>query len=130
MSNVPEELRYTKSHEWIRVDEDGNITVGITDHAQEQMGDLVYVELPDIGRTVGDGEELAVIESVKAASDVYSPLAGEVAEVNEALSDAPELVNSDPYGDGWLFKLTPNDSSDLNDMMDADEYTELAADSE
>ena len=130
MSNVPEELRYTKSHEWIRVDEDGNITVGITDHAQEQMGDLVYVELPDIGRTVGDGEELAVIESVKAASDVYSPLAGEVAEVNEALSDAPELVNSDPYGDGWLFKLTPNDSSDLDDMMDADEYTELAADSE
>ena len=130
MSNVPEELRYTKSHEWIRVDEDGNITVGITDHAQEQMGDLVYVELPDIGRTVGGAEELAVVESVKAASDVYSPLAGEVAEVNEALTDAPELVNSDPYGEGWLFKLTPNDVSDVDDMMDADEYTELAADSE
>ena len=130
MSNVPEELRYTKSHEWIRVDEDGNLTVGITYHAQEQMGDLVYVELPDVGRTVGDAEELAVVESVKAASDVYSPLAGEVAEVNEALTDAPELVNSDPYGEGWLFKLTPNDVSDLDDMMDADEYTELAADSE
>ena len=130
MSNVPEELRYTKSHEWIRVDEDGNLTVGITYHAQEQMGDLVYVELPDVGRTVGGAEELAVVESVKAASDVYSPLAGEVAEVNEALTDAPELVNSDPYGGGWLFKLTPNDVSDLDDMMDADEYTELAADSE
>ena len=130
MSNVPEELRYTKSHEWIRVDEDGNLTVGITDHAQEQMGDLVYVELPDVGRTVGGAEELAVVESVKAASDVYSPLAGEVAEVNEALTDAPELVNSDPYGEGWLFKMTPNDVSDLDEMLDADEYTELAADSE
>ena len=130
MSNVPEELRYTKSHEWIRLDEDGTITVGITDHAQEQMGDLVYVELPDIGRTVGGQEELVVVESVKAASDVYSPFAGEVAEVNVALTDAPELVNSDPYGEGWLFKLTPNNASDLDDMMDADEYAELAAESE
>ena len=130
MSNVPEELHYTKSHEWVRLESDGTITVGITDHAQEQMGDLVYVELPDIGRTVSGKDELAVIESVKAASDVYSPLAGEVTEVNEILTDSPELVNGDPYGEGWLFKLSPNDPSDLDDMLDADEYTELAADLE
>ena len=130
MDSVPEELRYTKSHEWIRLDDDGTITVGITDHAQEQMGDLVYVELPDVGRTVEGREELAVVESVKAASDVYSPLAGEVAEANDGLIDAPELVNSDPYGQGWLFKMTPNDAADLDDLMDADEYTELAAESE
>ena len=130
MSNVPEELRYTKSHEWIRVEDDGSITVGITDHAQEQMGDLVYVELPEVGRNVGGSEELVVIESVKAASDVYTPVAGEVTEVNDVLTDAPEMVNSDPYGDGWLFKLAPTDPGDLNDMMDAHEYTEHAADAE
>ena len=130
MSNVPEDLRYTKSHEWLRLEDDGTITVGITDHAQEQMGDLVYVELPDIGRTMEAREELAVVESVKAASDVYSPLAGEITEVNEALTDAPELVNADPYGGGWLFKLTPNDVGDLDEMMDADEYTEIASEDE
>ena len=130
MSNVPEDLRYTKSHEWLRLEDDGTITVGITDHAQEQMGDLVYVELPDIGRIMEAREELAVVESVKAASDVYSPLAGEITEVNEALTDAPELVNGAPYGGGWLFKLTPNDVGDLDGMMDADEYTEIASEDE
>jgi len=130
MSNVPEELRYTKSHEWIRLDEDGTITVGITDHAQEQMGDLVYVELPDVGRTFDSQEELAVVESVKAASDVYSPLAGEVSEANDVLIDAPELVNSDPYGQGWLFKMIAHDTSDLDDLLDADEYSEISAESE
>ena len=130
MSNVPEELRYTKSHEWIRLDEDGTVTVGITDHAQEQMGDLVYVELPDVGRTFEGQEELAVVESVKAASDVYSPLAGEVSEANDALMDAPELVNSDPYGQGWLFKMIAHDTADLDDLLDADEYSEISAESE
>ena len=130
MSNVPEELRYTKSHEWIRLDEDGTVTVGITDHAQEQMGDLVYVELPDVGRTFEGQEELAVVESVKAASDVYSPLAGEVSEANDALMDAPELVNSDPYGQGWLFKMIAHDAADLEDLLDADEYSEISAESE
>jgi len=130
MSNVPEELCYTKSHEWIRLDEDGTITVGITDHAQEQMGDLVYVELPDVGRTFDSQEELAVVESVKAASDVYSPLAGEVSEANDVLIDAPELVNSDPYGKGWLFKMIAHDTSDLDDLLDADEYSEMSAESE
>lgn len=130
MSRVPEELRYTKSHEWIRLNDDGNITVGITDHAQELLGDLVYVELPDVGRTVGEGDELAVVESVKAASDVYSPLAGEVAEVNAQLIDAPELVNSDPYGVGWLFKITPNDAGEVDDLLDPDEYAELATDAD
>ena len=126
MSNVPDELRYAKTHEWVRLEPDGSITVGITDHAQEQMGDLVYVELPDVGRIVSNAEELAVVESVKAASDVYSPVAGEVAEVNEALTDAPELVNGDPYGEGWLFRISPNDVSDVEEMLDAEAYSEIA----
>lgn len=126
MSSVPEELHYTKSHEWVRLDEDGTMTIGITDHAQEQMGDLVYVELPDVGRTFEGKEELAVVESVKAASDVYGPVAGEVSEANDALIDAPELVNSDPYGQGWLFKIIANDVADLDDLMDSDEYSEIS----
>ena len=126
MSNVPEDLRYTKTHEWLRLEEDGTVTMGISDHAQEQLGDLVYVELPESGRTVTAAEEIAVVESVKAASDVYSPLTGEIVAVNEVLSDSPELVNTDPYGDGWLIRITPADSSDLDEMLDSGDYAELA----
>ena len=126
MSNVPDDLRYTKTHEWVRVEEDGAVTVGITDHAQQQLGDLVYVELPDSGRTTSSGEEIAVVESVKAASDIYSPIGGEVSEVNERLADTPELVNSDPYGDGWLFRLTPSDSAEIDDLLEPDAYAEIA----
>lgn len=127
MSNIPDDLHYTKTHEWVRLEDDGSVTLGITDHAQEQLGDLVYVELPDVGRTVTGGEELAVVESVKAASDIYGPLTGEVCAVNEALADAPDLVNTDPYGEGWLLRLMPADSSDLDELMEADDYSELAA---
>ncbi|KAA3629554.1 MAG: glycine cleavage system protein GcvH [Proteobacteria bacterium] len=128
MSNVPAELKYAKSHEWVRDNGDGTVTVGISDHAQEQLGDLVFVELPEIGRAVKAGEECVVIESVKAAADVYSPLAGEVCEVNANLEGAPELINGDAYGDGWIFRLTGVAAGDLAGLMDADAYSaQLAA---
>lgn len=130
MSNVPEDLRYTRSHEWARLEDDGTVTVGITEHAQERLGDLVYVQLPDTGRNLSAEEEVAVVESVKAAADIYSPIAGEVAEVNSTLEESPELVNSDPYGDGWLLRLKPNDPEDVKGLLDADEYAELAASEE
>lgn len=122
MSEVPEGLRFTSSHEWVRAESDGTVTVGITDHAQELLGDLVFVELPEVGRGVGSGEECGVVESVKAASDVYSPLAGEITAVNEALTDAPELVNQSPFADGWLFRLRPADSAALDKLLDAKAY--------
>lgn len=122
MSHVPEELQYSESHEWVREEEDGTVTIGITDHAQTQLGDLVYVEVPEPGRTVHANEDLAVVESVKAASDVYSPVGGEVVAVNGALTDAPELVNRDPYGEGWLVRLRPEDPSELGALLDADGY--------
>ena len=127
MSNIPDELSYAETHEWVRTEDDGSITVGISDHAQEQLGDLVYVELPDVGRVVAQAEEVAVVESVKAASDIYSPVSGEVIEVNEVLADTPETVNADPYVDGWLFKLNPSDSSELDSLLDSDRYAELTA---
>ncbi len=127
MSNVPQELRYTKSHEWISLNDDGSVTVGITDHAQHLLGDLVFVELPEIGDTYTEGDDCAVVESVKAASDIYSPLDGEVIAHNEALSDTPELINQDSYGDGWIFKLKPDDSGAYDALMDADAYNELIA---
>ncbi|MEN8169785.1 MAG: glycine cleavage system protein GcvH [Pseudomonadota bacterium] len=120
MSNLPQELKYSKSHEWVRQEEDGSVTVGISDHAQGLLGDMVFVELPEIDREMGVEEECAVVESVKAASDVYSPVAGTVTEVNAAVEDSPELVNQDPYGEGWLFKL--RDVSGLDDLLDADAY--------
>ncbi len=120
MSNLPQELKYSKSHEWVLVEDDGTVTVGITDHAQELLGDMVFVELPEVDRELGAEEECAVVESVKAASDVYSPVGGTVTEVNGAVEDSPELVNQDPYGDGWLFKL--KDVSGLDDLLDADGY--------
>lgn len=124
MSKIPDELRYTQTHEWVRVEEDGTIVVGITDHAQSQLGELVFVELPDIGVNVSASDEVCVVESVKAASDVYSPLSGKILEINEDLEEAPSLVNSDPYGDGWLYKLKPIDTDEFSDLLDADGYSE------
>ncbi|MCC6075018.1 glycine cleavage system protein GcvH [Pseudomonas sp. GCM10022188] len=121
MSNVPAELRYASSHEWARLEADGSVTVGITDHAQEALGDVVFVELPEVGKSLGASEAAGVVESVKAASDIYAPLAGEVIAVNEALADAPESVNSDPYG-AWFFKLKPASAADLDQLLDAAAY--------
>ena len=127
MSNdVPSELKYTKSHEWVRVDDDGIATVGITDHAQELMGDLVFVELPEVGAELGAGAECAVVESVKAASDVYSPVTGEVIEANELLADSPETINQDAYEEGWIYRVRLSDPSELDALMDADAYAEHA----
>ncbi len=127
MSNVPAELKYTKSHEWVRREADGTVTVGITDHAQELLGDMVFVELPETGHALVAEEDCAVVESVKAASDVYAPVDGEVTESNSALEDSPEIVNSDPYGDGWLFKMKPADDNEIDGLMDADTYQTFAA---
>ncbi len=125
MSNVPGDLKYTSDHEWVRVEDDGSMTIGITDHAQSALGDLVYVELPEVGQEVDSGDGLAVVESVKAASDVYAPFAATVEEVNEALADEPEKINSDPYGDGWIARITAADRADLDALMDASAYDEL-----
>ncbi len=124
MSQIPEDLRYLPSHEWARKNMDGTVTVGITDHAQESLGDVVYVELPDIGHQLLAREECAVVESVKAASDIFAPLSGEVIEVNEALEDEPELINDGPYADGWFFRMRPEDLAELDDTLDADDYAE------
>ncbi|WP_286240411.1 glycine cleavage system protein GcvH [Neptuniibacter halophilus] len=125
MSNIPSELKYVASHEWIRVEGDGTVTIGVTDHAQDLLGDVVFVELPEVGSEVATGDESGVVESVKAASDVYAPLSGEVVAINEELEDSPELVNSDPYGDGWFFKLKLSDSDELNELLDAEAYNDL-----
>jgi len=122
MSTIPAELRYSKSHEWVRREKDGTVTVGITDNAQDLLGDMVYVELPEPGRRVKAGQECAVVESVKAASDVYSPLSGEVVAVNEAISDSPELVNKDPYGEGWMMRLKPFALAEMDALLDAEAY--------
>lgn len=125
MSEVPAELKYTKSHEWVRRNEDGSLTVGITDHAQGLMGDMVYVELPDKGTELEAGGDCAVVESVKAASDVYAPVSGEVLEVNETITDSPETVNKDAYGEGWMFRVQPGDESQWDNLMDASDYEAL-----
>jgi glycine cleavage system H protein len=127
MSLVPEDLSYTESHEWVRREADGSVSVGITDHAQQALGDLVYLELPKVGRQVKAREELGVVESVKAASDIYSPLTGEVTAVNEALGDAPELVNRDPYGEGWILRLRPAAEAEMAALLSPATYAELAA---
>ena len=124
MSNIPTELRYAESHEWAELLDDGTIRIGISDHAQEQLGDLVFIELPEQGATVTVGEACSVVESVKAASDVYAPISGEVITVNDALDDAPETVNNDAYGDGWLFTVKPDDAAQMDDLMDAEAYGE------
>lgn len=125
MSNIPGELKYLSSHEWARLEEDGTVTVGITDHAQDLLGDVVFVELPEVGSEVSNGEEAGVVESVKAASDIYSPVSGEVIAVNDALEEAPETVNSDPYNDGWFFKVKPSDKAELDALLDAEGYAEV-----
>jgi len=122
MSNVPSDLKYVTSHEWIRLEDDGTVTVGITDHAQELLGDVVYVELPEIDSEVALEDEIAVVESVKAASDIYAPLSGTIVAVNEALEDAPETVNSSPYDDGWMFKMKPSEESEINNLLDSEAY--------
>ncbi len=121
MSNIPDDLKYTADHEWVRVNNDGTLTIGVSDYAQERLGDLVFVEIPEVGRTIDGGESCAVVESVKSASDINCPVAGEVIEVNEALADTPELVNEDPYGEGWLFRVSSSES--LDNLMDADAYS-------
>ena len=125
MSDIPAELKYAATHEWARLEEDGTVTVGISDHAQSALGDVVYIEAPELGLTISAQEEAGVVESVKAASDIYAPIGGTVCAVNEALTDAPETVNQDPYGDGWFFKLTPTDAVDLDDLLDAEAYAEV-----
>ena len=127
MSEVPADLKYTKSHEWVRANDDGTVTIGITAHAQDQLGDMVYVEAPDAGRALAAGEACAVVESVKAASDVYAPIAGEVVEGNAALADAPETVNSDPFGAGWILRLKPSDAGALDGLLDAAAYQDVLA---
>ena len=126
MAEFPSELRYAQTHEWARLDDDGLVTVGITDHAQDQLGDVVYVELPEIDIEVDQGQEAGVVESVKAASDLYAPVAGRVVAVNEALEETPELVNQDPYGDGWFYKIEPRDAGELDKLLTADQYAEVA----
>jgi glycine cleavage system H protein len=128
--NVPTELRYTKTHEWVRLDKNGVATIGITDFAQEQLGDLTYVELPSVGDNVEAQNEVAVIESVKAAADIYAPVAGTITEVNKKLEDQPELINSDPFGEGWIYKLRPDDPSEIDMLLDADAYEDMIPDAE
>ncbi|MFF7707436.1 glycine cleavage system protein GcvH [Pseudomonas sp. NPDC007930] len=121
MSNIPAELRYAESHEWARLEADGSVTVGISDHAQEALGDVVFIELPEVGKSVAAGEQVSVVESVKAASDIYAPVGGEVIAVNDSLADGPEAVNTDPYGT-WFFKLKPADAAELDKLLDAAGY--------
>ena len=125
MSQNPSELYYAKTHEWVRREEDGTDTVGITEHAQDALGDVVYVETPEVGDSIAAGDEAGVVESVKAASDIYAPVTGEVIATNEALEDAPETVNSDAFNDGWFFKLQPDDMGELDALMSAEEYEQF-----
>ncbi|UCC56260.1 MAG: glycine cleavage system protein GcvH [Gammaproteobacteria bacterium] len=130
MSNIPVDLKYAKTHEWARVNDDGSVTVGISDSAQEMLGDMVFVEVPETGQSVSAEEACAVVESVKAASDVYAPVAGEIVEVNEGLADSPETVNTDVYGEGWIFRMTPSDLTELDKLMDAETYESFLASEE
>lgn len=128
MDNIPSDVKYAKSHEWVRLNEDGSVTVGISDSAQDQLGDMVFIEVPETGITVVADEACAVVESVKAASDVYAPLSGEVIETNEELADSPEVINRDAYGKGWIFRLQPSDINELDNLMDANAYEAYLAD--
>ena len=125
MSEIPTELRFATSHEWARLEEDGSVTVGISDHAQNALGDVVYVELPEQGQLVSAQHEAGVVESVKAASDIYAPVGGTVIAINSALDDAPEMVNQDPYGSGWFFKIEPIDVEELTELLDPEAYAEI-----
>ena len=128
MSLTPTELKYASSHEWARLEEDGTVTVGISDHAQEALGDVVFVELPDVGTSFAAGDDAGVVESVKAASDVYAPIGGEVVAFNEQLEDSPETVNSDPYTEGWFYRLQPSDVAELENLLSAEDYEARCAD--
>ena len=128
MSQTPSELYYAKTHEWVRCEEDGTVTVGITEHAQDALGDVVFVETPDVGDSIASGDQAGVVESVKAASDIYAPIGGDVTATNEALEDTPEVVNSDAFTDGWFFKMQPHDLGELNELMSADEYVAFCDD--
>ncbi|MDG2276396.1 MAG: glycine cleavage system protein GcvH [Pseudomonadales bacterium] len=130
MSEAPSEIKYLATHEWARLEEDGSVTVGITDHAQDALGDVVYVELPEEDQDLSAGDEAGVVESVKAASDIYAPVSGTVIATNELLDDEPEKVNQDPYGDGWFFKVRPTDVGELDEMLDADAYIDVCEDEE
>ncbi|MBG5891610.1 glycine cleavage system protein GcvH [Providencia hangzhouensis] len=125
MSNTPNELMYTREHEWLRDEGNGEFTVGITEHAQETLGDMVFVDLPEVGTAVSAGDDVAVVESVKAASDIYAPLSGEIVAVNSELNDAPELVNEQPYQEGWIFRIKASDTAELADLIDAAGYTSM-----
>ena len=125
MSSFPDDLKYAATHEWVRVEEDGTVTVGISDHAQELLGDIVFIELPTEGAVVSAKQEISVVESVKAASDIYAPVSGEIIAINEDLIDAPETVNSSPYGDGWFCRILPSDKSELEELLDANGYAEI-----
>tara|TARA_B110000858_G_scaffold157616_1_gene180463 strand:+ start:47033 stop:47422 length:390 start_codon:yes stop_codon:yes gene_type:complete len=128
VSTYPDNLKYATTHEWVRLEEDGTATVGISDHAQDALGDIVFVELPEVGATILAKDEVAVVESVKAASDVYSPVSGEIIAVNELLADAPETVNAAPYDDGWFYKIQISDEIELDELMDADAYSDHCED--
>ena len=128
MSEIPGDLKFLKSHEWARVEDSGQVTIGISDHAQALLGDLVYVELPTVGDDVTAGSAVAVVESVKAASDVYSPISGKVVAVNDALADKPETINEDAYGEGWVLVVQPSDADELNELLSPDDYAELLED--
>ncbi len=128
MSNIPAELKYATSHEWVRDEGDGTFPVGITEHAQGLLGDMVFVDLPDVGDDIDAGEDCAVAESVKAASDIYAPISGKIVEINEELEDSPELVNTDPFSEGWLFRVKSSDESELDSLLDADGYAESIED--
>ena len=125
MSSIPSDLQYLRTHEWVRVEDDGTVTIGITDHAQEALGDVVFVELPQEGAILAAGDEAGVVESVKAASDLVCPLTGEVVAVNATLEESPETVNSDPYNDGWFFKMKLEDDGELKDLLDAEAYADV-----
>jgi len=129
MSNIPKDMKYAKSHEWAKPQPDGTVVIGITDHAQSALGDLVFVEVPKAGRKVSAGEACAVVESVKAASDVYAPISGEVVDANATLANAPETLNQDPYGKGWMFRLKPANAAELDKLLDAAGYEKVVAES-
>ena len=130
MSEFPTDVKYLATHEWARLEEDGHVTVGITDHAQNALGDVVYVELPEVDETITAGDEAGVVESVKAASDIYSPISGTVVAVNEVLEDEPEKVNQDPFGDGWFYRINPDNPDDMSDLLDAESYQEVCEEDE
>jgi glycine cleavage system H protein len=130
MSEVPENLRYSTDHDWVRLEDDGSVVIGITDHAQEALGELVYVEVPEAGQSFQRGDACAVVESVKAASDVNAPVSGELAAINPALEENPDLVNQDPYDEGWLIRLNPSSPAELDDLLDADAYNRLLAEAD